>query len=183
MDRKLEIFRKELDLIEDGRLRNFADKMIVRLPDYFFEIPASSTGKYHPNYALGKGGLVRHTKAAVGIAKELFKCNSIHSYTQQQKDIIIIALLLHDGLKNGLKNQRYTMTEHPLEMVNFIKSQQDCVDLLTNEELRVICNCIASHMGEWNKDYRTQKEVLPKPQKGIEKFVHICDYLASRKCL
>lgn len=75
------------------------------------------------------------------------------------------------------------MTEHPLEMVDFIKSQQECVDLLTSEELRVICNCIASHMGEWNKDYRTQKEVLPKPQKGIEKFVHMCDYLASRKCL
>ena len=183
MNEKLGIFRSELDLIKDERLRNFAEKIISRLPDYFFKVPASSTGKYHPSYTLGKGGLVRHTKAAVGIAQELFNCNSIHSYNQKQKDIITISLLLHDGVKNGIEYQPYTIATHPLEMVNFIKSQQDCIDLLTNEELRVICNCIASHMGEWNKDYKTKREVLPKPQKGIEKFVHMCDYLASRKCL
>lgn len=183
MDKRLEIFRKELDLIEDGRLRNFTDKIITRLPDYFFEVPASSTGKHHPSYALNHGGLVRHTKAAVGIANELFNCNSIHSYNQKQKDLIIISLLLHDGLKSGLVKQTYTVVTHPLEIVQFIRDQQDCVDLLTTEELKVICNCIASHMGEWNIDYRTKKEVLPKPQTGMQKFVHMCDYLASRKRL
>ncbi|MCD3326841.1 hypothetical protein G8V02_07945, partial [Clostridium botulinum D/C] len=46
-----------------------------------------------------------------------------------------------------------------------------------------IVKAIRSHMGEWNKDYRTKKEVLPLPKTRIERFVHMCDYLASRKSI
>ncbi len=42
---------------------------------------------------------------------------------------------------------------------------------------------IATHMGQWNTDFKTKKEVLDKPKTGIQKFIHMCDYLASRKCL
>lgn len=43
--------------------------------------------------------------------------------------------------------------------------------------------CIASHMGQWNTDYKSGKEILPKPSSPLQKFVHQCDYLASRKYL
>jgi hypothetical protein len=46
-----------------------------------------------------------------------------------------------------------------------------------------ICDCVASHMGSWNTDYKTKKEILPKPITSMEKFVHLCDYLASRRFL
>ena len=49
--------------------------LIELLPNYFFEVPASSTGKYHPEFALGDGGLIRHTKVAVRIAYELLNNN------------------------------------------------------------------------------------------------------------
>ena len=38
-------------------------------------------------------------------------------------------------------------------------------------------------MGQWNTDYRTKKEILPKPKTAAQKFVHQADYLASRKYL
>ena len=31
------------------------------VPDYFWVMPASSTGKYHPDQDAGVGGLVRHS--------------------------------------------------------------------------------------------------------------------------
>ena len=37
-------------------------------------------------------------------------------------------------------------------------------------------------MGQWNTD-RYKNEIMPKPKKSIESFVHLCDYLASRKYL
>ena len=37
-------------------------------------------------------------------------------------------------------------------------------------------------MGPWTKDYKGN-EVLPKPVNKYQKFVHMCDYLASRKFL
>ena len=72
------------------------------LPDYFYEIPASSTGKYHPDFSLGEGGLVRHVKVAVRLAKELLDNPCIgDKYTNNEKDIMIFTLILHDGLKSG----------------------------------------------------------------------------------
>ena len=62
---KTEVFKKEINYVKDENLRSDLKILIELLPDYFFEVPASSTGKYHPDFALGDGGLVRHTKAAV----------------------------------------------------------------------------------------------------------------------
>ena len=36
---------------------------------------------------------------------------------------------------------------------------------------------------QWNKDNYTNKEILPKPVTKLQRFVHMCDYLASRKFL
>ena len=41
-------------------------------------------------------------------------------------------------------------------------------------------NAIATHMGEWNKSSYSEI-VLPKPKTKFQIFIHICDYLASRK--
>ena len=38
-------------------------------------------------------------------------------------------------------------------------------------------------MGQWNTDYKTKKEILPKPETWAEFFTHLFDYLASRKYL
>ena len=75
-------------------------KLINLLPDYFFEIPASSTGKYHPKFSTTNHGLLKHTKVAVRIAYELF--NIEDRFTDEYKDLIIMALVLHDGCKLGI---------------------------------------------------------------------------------
>jgi hypothetical protein len=179
---KINYFTEEISQIRNPKIREFTEKAIESLPDYFFQVGASSTGKYHPSYALGDGGLVRHTKAAVRIAIELFRVESF-KYTDDEKDMIITALILHDGAKSGIIQQKYTITEHPLEIVKYIKNNDDINKILEESQLQVITDCIESHMGQWNYDYKYKKAVLPKPKKGINFFVHLCDYLASRKCL
>ena len=62
---KHEVFEKELEWIADSNVRDFVSTALDQVPDYFFTMAASTTGKYHPTYALGEGGLARHTKAAV----------------------------------------------------------------------------------------------------------------------
>lgn len=44
----------------------------------------------------------------------------------------------------------------------------------------VISRLIASHMGQWNRAFNSNV-TLPKPKSDIQQFVHLCDYLASRK--
>ena len=51
------------------------------------------------------------------------------------------------------------------------------------DDLRKVCSMIESHMGEWTYDNYLKKEVLPRPRTAEQRFVHMCDYLASRKFL
>ncbi len=177
---KVEVFKVEFGYINDERYAIDAKYLVDSLPDYFFEVPASSTGKYHPKYALGEGGLVRHTKAAVRMAYELLSDPVIGGkYTSREKDLMIIALILHDGLKSGKEKSQYTKVEHPLLASEHIKDNMDNLSM-NDEDIEFVCDVIESHMGPWNKDF-DGNEVLPLPKTKYQNFVHMCDYLASRK--
>ena len=181
--KKLEIFKKEINYVKDSARRKDLKTLIGLLPDYFFEIPASSTGKYHPGFALGDGGLVRHTKVAVRMAVELLNNNCVGmKFNDIDKDLIIMALVLHDGVKSGMEHSKYTKFDHPLLVSKLIMENKDKVSLEI-DDLRKLCSMIESHMGEWNVDPYTKEEVLPKPRTAEQRFVHMCDYLASRKFL
>lgn len=176
-----EVFNVEINYIKDKRIKNSLITMLDLLPDYFYEVPALSTGKYHPSFSLGNGGLVRHTKAAVRIAKELLDNPSLNNFNQNEKDLIIFAITLHDGLKSGKTKSEYTLFEHPLLMSAFIKENSSSLEL-TPEEIDLVCRCIETHMGPWTKNYKDE-EVLSPPKDKYQRFVHMCDYLASRKFL
>lgn len=177
-----EVFERELNYISKNEYRQNAIKLINLLPDYFFKVAASSTGKYHPSFALGDGGLVRHTKVAVKIAKEILDNDSIGSiFTDDEKDLMIISLIMHDGLKHGLTEEEYTRFDHPVLMANFIKDNKDKISL-SDSEIHFITSCISSHMGQWNTNSYSDV-VLPLPKNKFQKFVHMCDFLASRKFL
>lgn len=171
----------ELNMIQDREIRQLAMKYLDKAPDYFWTTPASSTGKYHPSYALGEGGLLRHTKACCRIAYELFRNETVQSFTQEEKDLIIATLLLHDTCKLGVPAGRYTVTEHPLLIYKVFET----LDMNDQEQkwANQIIKMNAGHMGAWCFDYKTKKEVLPKPVAKIERFIHMIDYLGSRKCL
>lgn len=179
---KDEKFKTEISYIKNPKYRENAKKLINMLPDYFFEVAASSTGKYHPNFALGEGGLLRHTKVAVKIAKELLDDQSIgYMYTDDEKDLILISIIMHDGLKHGLTKEKYTRFDHPILMANFIKENKDKLTL-TEGEIEFISSAISSHMGPWTTNPYSEV-ILPKPNNKYQRFVHMCDFLASRKLL
>ena len=89
--------------------------------------------------------------------------------------------MLHDGLKSGLIQEKYTRYDHPLLAAQFIRDNQ-AKTKLTDEEVKLLANAIESHMGQWNTDY-SGNEILPKPSNKYQRMVHMCDFLASKKFL
>ena len=179
---KVKCFEDEIKLLKIKKVKDACSKMIELLPDYFFEVPASSTGKYHPEYALGDGGLLRHSKAAARIAYELLEDPMIgDKYTELEKDLMIMALMIHDGLKSGMPKEKYTRFDHPILMADYIMDNEEVLGLEV-EEIEFLMDVIKTHMGAWTTDYQGN-EVLEKPKTKYQNFVHMCDYLASRKCL
>lgn len=180
---KTDYFKKELEYITNVDYKEDLKFLINALPDYFFMVAASSTGKYHPSFSLGEGGLVRHTKVAVRIAYELLSNPCIgDKYTPREKDLMIVALTLHDGIKHGIPEEKYTRADHPLLASKFVYDNKDNLKM-SEEDVKFIMNVIESHMGPWNTHPYTKEEILPIPKNKYQNFVHMCDYLASRKFL
>lgn len=192
---KIKVFEKELNYIKTDWIKALTKEVINNIPDYFFEIPASSTGKYHPEYSLGKGGLLRHTKAACKIANDVLSLECYEQVDEHEeysmRDIMIAALILHDSCKSGYKTEgKYTKHEHPLLAADLVrdtldsKLKEEKTDTQIHHQLTwyidTICNLISCHMGQWNTS-NYSKEVLPKPESTAEMLVHTFDYLASRK--
>lgn len=179
---KVEVFKTEINYIKDDLYRNDLMYLIDGLPDYFFEIPASSTGKYHPEYTTSKSGLVRHTKVVARIAKELIDNPCIGGkYTKREQDLMIIACVLHDGLKSGNPKERYTRFDHPLLAAQYVRDNKENLSM-NDEDIEFIASVIETHMGPWITDYNGV-DVLEPPKTKYQNFVHMCDYIASRKFL
>ena len=174
-----------LNTIVNDDIREFAEVLVEGLPAYIWEVGASSTGKYHPAYSLGNGGLMRHQIAVVRFLNYFFELEQYNTkFTTREMDLMRVAGLVHDGRKSGEQTDyeynKYTNFDHPLQMANVIRSYDG--KYLSHEELEFIAHCISSHMGQWCTD-RKSSTVLPKPIDEYQMFVHLADYLASRKDL
>lgn len=173
---KIKYFTKEIGYIKDESKKRDIEYLINLLPDYFFMIPASSTGKYHPKFASTNHGLVKHTKVAVRIAYDLFE--TVNNFSDSDKDLIIMALIVHDGLKKGMIEEEYTRFDHPLLVSKLIMENASNLEMEI-DDVRKMCMLIESHMGKWNT-CKYSKVELPVPTTEIQRFVHRCDFLASR---
>lgn len=174
-----------LETIVNEDIREFAQVLLEGLPTYIWEVPASSTGKYHPQYSLGFGGLMRHQVAVVRFLNYFFELEQYNTkFTDRAMDLMRVAALVHDGRKSGeqsdYEKSKFTRFEHPIQMANVIRSFDG--KYLNHDEIEFIAHCIESHMGSWCTDKKS-KVVLPKPLNDYQQFVHLADYLASRKDL
>lgn len=176
---KIKYFAKEISYIKDESKKRDIEYLINLLPEYFFTIPASSTGKYHPKFASTNNGLVKHTKVAVRIAYDLFE--TVNNFSDSDKDLILMALIMHDGLKKGIEEEKYTRFDHPLLVSKLIMENASSLEM-SIDDVRKMCMLIESHMGKWNTDKYSSVE-LPVPTNEMQRFVHRCDYLASRNYL
>lgn len=165
-------------------IRTFALAMANNLPSYFFSVPASTSGKHHPTCDLGDGGLVRHSINVLTILNHMMSINQC-PFTDREKDLLRVAALFHDGLKCGEQDlpadQAHTKFLHPLFASNFIIEQSVLNDFNYNEA-KFIADAIITHMGQWNTQI-DQDGKLPTPQTTYQEYLHLADFLASRKDL
>ena len=167
-------FERELNLIVNEDLRMAVKSyMEEAVPDYFWTDGASSSGKYHPKFSQGEGGLVRHTKAVVMFAEELLRMSSYAYMREEYKDYVISACILHDTAKYGI--HEYDKAEYKNHASNVSKAFAEYAEqVMDYKPSEYLLNAIRSHMGQWS----TEKE--DRPFTNIDRCVHMADYMASR---
>ena len=150
-------------------LRDFVIHQLSIVPEKFWTIPASSTGKHHPEQSNGEGGLVRHILATLYFAREF--CIA-YNVTDEEKDCIIAAVILHDTGK---------AIAEPHDIVNATALRwkvKDEIILKAIEGARWHMGCWAT--GSTHGGERGFKR-FPQDFNIVEQVVHVADYAASRK--
>lgn len=194
-----ELFKKEISYISNETLQNIVRDVLDAAPKCIQIIPESNSEEFNPKADLGEGGLVHHVRAVTAIAKDMidtdiFKNMALGVGADDYETIIIYAdialaaCILHDCMKSNNNPKHNTVFDHPLKAANLFK--ETAKKYITKENMDymkvvvpLVHSCIASHMGQFNTSPHVKDIVLPKPKLGIEQFVHLCDYIASRKFL
>jgi len=183
MSKKYETFNYELSKIKNNEIREFVTEVLKVAPAYFWEEPASSTGKYHHEECASIGGLVKHTKFATRFAIIIFNKDyeyGAHNFFTTEQDIIIAALLLHDLCKKGIVEEANTRYDHPLLVRELIEKHHPHIkENLASIHYDNIMKAIEAHMGNFNTD-KEGNVINKKPQNALQQFVHMCDVLGSR---
>ena len=170
---KSKYFEREIDLIQNEDYRMFIKTYLNEyVPDYFWEIGASSSGKYHPQFSQGKGGLVRHTKAVVMFAEELLRMSSYMYMSDEHKDYVIMACIVHDTCKYGMREyDKEQYKNHSRNACVLVDSAW--ADYFNSQCSEFFLSAIRCHMGQWS-------EREDRPFTNIDRCVHMADYMASR---
>jgi hypothetical protein len=172
-----EIFTKAVNTIENREKRDFMFYLTGLIPSYFWTVPASSSGKYHPITDLGEGGLVRHSLMVYRIALDLLESKQ---NTTIDRDDVIIAALMHDCCKQGYRESGKTCLLHPIYASELIRGLAEVYFDEIPLYIDRIISAIATHMGKWNTSKYEEGE-LPTPKTEFEMLLHEADYIASRK--
>lgn len=161
---------KMTEIIKSKEVREFTlDFLDKKVPDYFARVAASATGKYHPEYALGFGGLIRHSMAVTAVAASIVNLEYLQ-FNRMDKDLIIAACLLHDSFKQGLTESGNTIRTHPNVAAREIAKHGK--ETGHEHVANIIAALVLAHMGEWGNQ---------KPGNKGQFIVHLADFIASRK--
>lgn len=168
-------FRREIKMIDFQGFQDFISWYFDnKVGVWFWKSGASASGKFHPSFAQGDGGLVRHTRAVSLACEELLRMSTYAYMKDEYKDFARMACLLHDTCKYGSGDE-----EDSSAYAEHGKLAADAVAQAWFEYFGSPCSAflyhaILSHMGQWTPERED------RPVTNIDRLVHLADYIASR---
>lgn len=163
-------------------------KLVAELPipDAFWTASASSTGKYHPTFSVGEGGLMHHTLLHMYWVQRW--ANFLGSKDSDRR-IATVAAALHDTFKGGYDPVwTTTVPDHPFIAANEIRK---CAALkASNEgikgEWHKVAQAVWTHMGIFSADPMNPANKVFVPvtldqMTEAGRLVALADYSAAQK--
>lgn len=179
MDKKA-VFKDLFDQFEVEGMRLYCADMAEQIPDYFFTMPSSTSGKFHNATQCLLHGQVYHAIMFGTIMNYLLslKCNREKFKSPIQRDAMRCTAILHDAIKCGWDGSQYTVHEHPMLAGQWIRETHVEHDVDDTIKERIAC-MVERHSGSWTTS-KYSTVVLPEPENEMEILVHECDILSSR---
>ncbi len=159
------LYNQELRLLQNKEKQEKTLNLLASsVNEKMKNVPASSTGKYHPPFAQGEGGLLRHSKAVAQAAYGLAGMLNVPG----DKDRFVIAGLMHDMWKLGPDgNYEHTDPKHGSLAAEALRKAG-----LTDE-----ADLAGPHMGNFAKGQYKNAEKITKFD---QRLLNNADWLMSR---
>ncbi len=157
--------------ISDLEVRGFVKEVLDNAPEGFWNTPCSGSGKYHPPENQGNGGLIRHLLKCLECAKDLCRYFGL---SQEDRDVVLGSIFLHDIKKNGDPWGEVTDMEHGKIGAEFLDNFK-----LKEPQKTEIKNCVRYHLF----GFTGTKEDIERASKPTKKemIVQMTDLFCSRK--
>lgn len=179
-EEKIAVFKPQLEKFETEEMRLYCEDMIEQIPDYIFEMPSSTSGKYHNATQCLPHGQIYHIIMFAEIMnyRLALKGNQEKFKSPTQRDAMRCTPIFHDALKCGTNSSAFSVHEHPMLAGQWVREAnvEHDIDEKVKEAIARMCE---RHSGEWTSSKKS-KTILPEPENAMELFVHECDYLSSR---
>jgi hypothetical protein len=178
------LYTERIALINDIELKKFVIALLKNADEAFWNKSASSTGRYHPEFANGENGLLRHT---IALTNELLILNeSCTEITQDVFDVAMCACILHDLKKYGIDGKnKYTEAHHSLLMYNMIDNWLENTEIVYNNETERKIVAIQKAVGSHHNLFEGMffEQLLPKDKLEFYSIyiVCFCDIKVSQK--
>lgn len=162
---------------QTSSIYRWAMTVLEAAPLYFWVIPSSSSGKYHPAFSQGKQGLVKHTASVMYMANELSRTFNLNPVQTAEA---VAAAAIHDICKYGLYyDPRYFGVHECLVRVKIGPKGANLLKNIDQGYSDVILSAVESHngalvTGEWTAFRRP-------PEGPVAQVVHLADFTVSRK--
>jgi len=176
------VFERLLNNFETTHMELYCKEMIQTIPDYLFEIPSSTSLKYHNATQCKPHGQIYHILMFGEIMNYILGLEYvINKTTPEQRDCFRCTPIFHDALKCGTEGSKYTVHEHPILAGKWIR--ETIVEHDISQELKdYIARLCESHSGQWTSSKKSET-ILPSLENDEQFLVHLCDYLSSRNNL
>lgn len=177
-------FAEIINKINDESIRLYANVCLKILPAYVFSAFASNNSKERPASDLNEGGLKRHLINTAKILCHMTELRYAHiKFTQNEIDMMIVAALFHDFLKNGWQEEYELDHDEKFEHPRTAAKALRCITgIIPDGSIRFITNCIESHMGDRCTDPNNPNcNPLPVPDTEFKYMIRLADHLATRK--
>ena len=170
------LFEDVIRQINNDDIKKFTIACLQKAPVELEKIPASTTGKYHPEECNAEGGLVIHIRRACFFANMFMNAYGIKN-GDLRGDVILCAVLLHDIGKREKYAHYLEYENHPITATKMIAEFKN---MIPEGVFRTINSCVLHHMcifGPKSTKKAAQEHTF------LELIVYNSDYLASQKQL
>ena len=149
------------------------------LPD-IWELPTSSTGKYHKKLDGNVPDIAEHTYEMLYALVKLFRMFNYVPKTTDA-DTLLLAIAFHDVLKYGqFGSRKHTDGRHDKEAADMVASNKETFRKLLNEEqFNILEEGIRFHSGRWSTDVANQSSFDWKDYDYHILIVHTLDMLST----